>query len=185
MKKKIFQFFTFLLIGASSAYAQDIHMTRSAKVSFYSSTPIEDISAENKEATAVINKSTGEMQFAVLIKSFKFEKALMEEHFNENFMESSTYPKADFKGKITNLNEINFSKDGTYKTKVSGNLTMHGVTKPVATDGTITIKGGKISAQSKFNVKLDDYKIERKPMHKDKISDTIEIRVDASYEPKK
>ena len=109
----------------------------------------------------------------------------MEEHFNENFMESSTYPKADFKGKITNLNEINFSKDGTYKTKVSGNLTMHGVTKPVATEGTITIKGGKISAQSKFNVKLDDFKIERKPMHKDKISDTIEIRVDASYEPKK
>lgn len=165
--------------------AQDIHMTRSAQVSFFSTTPIENIDAVNKEATSFINTKTGEIVFAVLIKSFKFEKALMEEHFNENYMESTKFPKSDFKGKITNLSEINFTKDGTYKTKVSGSLTMHGVTKTADADGTVTVKGGKISASSKFKVKLSDYKIERPSVVSDKIAENIDITVDASYEPKK
>lgn len=167
------------------AISQDIHMTRSAKVSFFSTTPVENIDAVNKEATSFINTKSGEIVFAVLVKSFKFEKALMEEHFNENYMESTKYPKSDFKGKITNLSEINFAKDGAYKAKVSGSLTMHGVTKTANADGTITVKGGKIAATSKFMVKLADYKIERPAVVSDKIAETIEITVDAAYEPKK
>lgn len=170
---------------AHSAIAQDVFMTRSAKVSFFSTTPVENIDAVNKEATSFINIKTGEIVFAVLIKSFKFEKALMEEHFNENYMESTKYPKSDFKGKITNLSEINFAKDGAYKAKVSGSLTMHGVTKTANADGTITVKGGKIAATSKFMVKLADYKIERPAVVSDKIAETIEITVDAAYETKK
>jgi len=183
MKNSLFAI-SFALLS-QAAIAQDIHMTRSAKVSFFSTTPVENIDAVNKEATSFVNTKSGEIVFAVLIKSFKFEKALMEEHFNENYMESTKFPKSDFKGKITNLSEINFAKDGTYKTKVSGSLTMHGVTQPANADGTITVKGGAISANSKFKVKLADYKIERPAVVSDKIAETIEITVDAAYEVKK
>jgi polyisoprenoid-binding protein YceI len=100
-------------------------------------------------------------------------------------MESTKFPKSDFKGKISNLADVDFSKDGMYKAKVTGNLTMHGVTQPATADAIITVKGGKISASSKFKVKLNDYKIERPAVVADKISDTIEISVDAAYEPKK
>ena len=109
----------------------------------------------------------------------------MEEHFNENYMESGKFPKSEFKGKITNLADVNFAKDGEYAVKVAGNLTMHGVSQPVTADGTITIKGGKISAKSKFIVKLADFKIDRPSVVADKISEKATITVDASYEPKK
>jgi polyisoprenoid-binding protein YceI len=167
------------------SFAQDIYQDRTAKVSFFSKTTMENIDAKNNEATSFLNVKTGDLVFAVLVKSFRFEKALMEEHFNENYMESTKYPKADFKGKITNLSEVNFTKDGEYKVKVAGNMTMHGVTKAITVDGVITVKGGKIFAHSKFNVKLADYKIERPAVVADKISETIDITVDADFEPKK
>ncbi len=174
-----------MLMAVFGTTAQDVIQDRTARVKFFSTTPVENIDAVNNEATSFINTKTGDIVFAVLIKSFRFEKALMEEHFNENYMESSKYPKSDFKGKINNLNEVNFQKDGEYAVKVSGNLTMHGVTKPVTADGKITVKGGKVFATSKFKVKLDDYKIERPAVVANKIADTIEVTVEADYEPKK
>ena len=174
-----------ILAGSFQVNAQDMHQTRTAKIQFFSKTPVENIDAINKEATSFLNTKSGDIVFAVLIKSFRFEKALMEEHFNENYMESTKFPKADFKGKIANLADVDFSKDGTYKAKVSGNLTMHGVTQPATADGIITVKGGKISANSKFKVKLSDYRIERPAVVADKIAETVEITVDAAYEPKK
>jgi len=174
-----------ILAGAFQVNAQDMHQTRTAKIQFFSKTSVENIDAVNKEATSFLNTKTGDVVFAALIKSFRFEKALMEEHFNENYMESTKFPKSDFKGKISNLADVDFSKDGMYKAKVTGNLTMHGLTQPATADAIITVKGGKISASSKFKVKLNDYKIERPAVVADKISDTIEISVDAAYEPKK
>jgi polyisoprenoid-binding protein YceI len=173
------------IFGSIQLKAQDLYFTKTAKVEFNSKTPIENIEAENNEATSFLNKATGDIVFAVLVKSFRFEKALMEEHFNENYMESNKYPKSDFKGKITNLSDVNFAKDGNYKVKVAGVLTMHGISKPANADGTITISGGKISASSTFKVKLADYKIERPAVVADKISETIDIKVQSNYEPKK
>jgi len=183
MKSLIFS--AALFIAAFSASAQDIIQDRTARVKFFSTTPVENIDAVNNEATSFINTKTGDIVFAVLIKSFRFEKALMEEHFNENYMESTKYPKSDFKGKINNLSEINFKKDGEYTAKVTGSLTMHGVTRPVTPEAKITLKGGKVFANSKFNVKLADYRIERPAVVANKIADTIEVTVEADYEPKK
>jgi hypothetical protein len=177
--------FSLAIFGAIQLKAQDLYFTKTGKVEFNSKTPIENIEGENNEATSFLNKATGDLVFAVLVKSFRFEKALMEEHFNENYMESTKYPKSDFKGKITNLSEVNFAKDGVYKIKVAGVLTMHGISKPVNTDGTITIAGGKISASSLFKIKLADYKIERPSVVADKISETIDIKVQTNYAPKK
>jgi polyisoprenoid-binding protein YceI len=105
----------------------------------------------------------------------------MEDHFNENYVESTKFPKADFKGFITNIGEINFSKDGTYPAKVKGNLTIHGVTKEIQTDGTITVKNGKPIVKSAFNIKLKDYNIGGGQIGK-KVAETVTVKIDCEYE---
>ncbi len=162
-------------IGAS---AQKL-MTRTGKVTFFSSTPVENIEAFNNDVSSVIDTKSGDMAFIVPIKSFKFEKALMQEHFNENYMESDKFPKADFKGKITNLSDVNFTKDGTYDVKSAGKLTIHGVTKDVLIPGTVTVKNGAATATSKFKIKLADYGIKVPAMVTSKIAEDIDITVNS------
>jgi polyisoprenoid-binding protein YceI len=183
MKKVIFGFLFFM--AAIAAGAQNMQMTKTGKVSFNSRAKSpEKVEADNNEVSSILNTQTGEMVFAILIKSFHFNSALMEEHFNENYLESSKFPKATFKGKVTNLSTVNFSKDGAYPVSVEGDLTMHGVIKKVSSTGSINVKGGKISASSKFNVKLKDFNISIPSLVADKISEDIEINVDCKYEPK-
>lgn len=175
-----------LLISAISSYsiAQTIYMTRGGQVSFFSKTPVENIDAVNNEVSSMINTSTGEIVFAVLVKSFRFEKALMEEHFNENYMESTKFPKSTFQGKISNLTTIDFQKEGIYPAAVEGELTMHGVKQHVTATGTISVNKGKVSVISDLAVNLADYKIERPSLVAEKISETISIKVNCQYEPK-
>lgn len=177
---------TLILISTVSipGFSQSVFMTRSGQVSFFSKTPMENIEGTNNEVTSMIDTGKGDIVFAVLVKSFRFEKALMEEHFNENYLESTKFPKATFQGKFTNTQSINFTKDGTYTATVEGDLTMHGVKQRQTATGTITVTNGKISAVSTFTIKLADYKIERPSLVADKISETIEIRVNCQYEPK-
>jgi len=125
------------------------------------------------------------MQFAVQMKGFEFEKQLMQQHFNENYVESDKFPKAEFKGAITNNSDINYTKDGTYTAKVKGKLTIHGVTKDVETTGTLKINAGKIDATSTFNVLIADYNIKIPSIVKDKVSNSIKIVVDCDLEPLK
>lgn len=175
MKKIVTALAVFCLVG-SMAHAQK-WMTRTGKVSFFSSTPVENIEAFNNETASIIDSKTGDIAFIVPIKSFKFEKALMQEHFNENYMESDKYPKADFKGKITNLKDVNFSKDGTYNVKTAGKLTMHGVTKDIVTNGTIVVKGGVATVKSKFTVAPKDYGIKIPAVTASKIASRIEVTI--------
>jgi polyisoprenoid-binding protein YceI len=169
---------------ALAGFTQSIFMTRSGQISFFSKTPMENIDGTNNEVTSIMDTGKGELVFAVLVKSFRFEKALMEEHFNENYMESSKFPKATFQGKITNASSIKFDKDGTYNATVEGDLTIHGVKQHQTYTGTITVSKGKITAISNFTVKLADYNIEVPSLVAEKISPTIEIRVNCQYEPK-
>ena len=111
MKRLIFSVIILSLV--TSVNAQKF-MTKNGFISFYGHTPMEDIKADNNQVASVLDISTGDLVFQVLIKSFHFDRALMEEHFNENYMESDKFPKASFKGKITNLQSVNFSKNGTY-----------------------------------------------------------------------
>jgi polyisoprenoid-binding protein YceI len=105
----------------------------------------------------------------------------MEEHFNENYVESDKFPKTTFAGKITNLSDVNFSKDGKYPVQVTGVLEIHGVKKNVEANGTITIKGSTLSADAKFKVLLSDYNIIIPTAVKGTINNSIEITVDADY----
>jgi len=175
--KKIISVFAICLLSTAILHAQK-YMTRTGKVSFFSGTPIENIESFNNEAACVLDSKTGQVVFIVPIKSFKFEKGLMQEHFNENYMESDKFPKADFKGTVANISSVNFAKDGVYKVKVSGKLTMHGVTKDITTDGTVTVKGGVPTVNSKFNVAPADYGIKIPSMAASKIASKIEVTVD-------
>jgi hypothetical protein len=174
---------SFMLLNIT-AFSQSIYMTRSGQISFLSKTPLENIEAVNNEVTSMIDTGKGDLVFAVLTKSFHFDRALMEEHFNENYMESTKFPKATFQGKISNLSAVNFTKDGTYNATIEGDLTIHGIKQPHKTTGTITVSKGKITGVSTFLLKVADYKIEIPSLVADKISPTIEIRVNCIYEPK-
>lgn len=174
-----------LVLTASVSFAQDKFYTKTGKITFYSKAPLEDIEGKNKTVTAVLDSKSGAMQFAVQMKGFEFEKQLMQQHFNENYVESDKYPKAEFKGAITNNSDINYLKDGTYTAKIKGKLTIHGVTKDVETNGSLKINGGKIDASSTFNVLMSDYNIKIPSIVKDKVSNSIKIVVDCDLEPLK
>jgi hypothetical protein len=176
--------FTVLMVLCFSTFAQTMYITRNGQISFFSKTPLENIEAVNNEVTSIFNTRTGEIGFAVLIKSFHFERALMEEHFNENYMESNKIPKSTFQGKIANLSGVDFKKDGTYATTVEGDLTIHGVKQHVTTKGEIIIQNGKVSTQATFVIALADYKIEIPSLVAEKISESLEIKVNCKYEPK-
>lgn len=180
MKKTVFTLV--LAVGATTLFAQK-QFTRSANISFYSDTPVEKIEAINHQATSVIDFEKKEMVFSVLMKSFEFEKALMQEHFNEKYVESDKFPKAQFKGSFTSEKAIDLSKDGEYIVTVKGTMSLHGVDKPVETMGTFTVKGGKLSGKAEFNLKLADYGIVIPGVVKDNIAEVVKVTVDAQYEP--
>ena len=182
MKKLILSAWMLFAVVAVS-HAQDKYFTKAGKISFFSSTPMEDIEAHNKTTTSVIDTKSGKMEFAVLMKAFQFQKALMEEHFNENYVESGKFPKASFSGTIINLNDVNFQKDGTYNVTVKGNFTLHGVTKAIEVPGTITVKNKAIQAVSTFNVAPEDYNIAIPNLVREKIAKQIKVTVDMNYEP--
>ncbi|MFP4469611.1 MAG: YceI family protein [Bacteroidales bacterium] len=171
-----------LLLFTTSAFAQKF-ITKNGHISFYSSAPLEDIEAHNNQVNAVLDTETGEFVFKVLIKSFQFEKALMQEHFNENYLESDKYPTSVFKGKVSNLHEIDFTKPGTYAAVVEGDLTIHGVTQPVTSKGTFEVKSGSIAGTSEFMVGVDDYDIKIPKTVVNNIAEEIKITVDIELEP--
>jgi len=166
------------LLLTQTAFSQR-YMTRTGKVTFFSSTSLENIEAVNNEMACAIDAKSGDIAFQVPIKSFKFEKALMQEHFNENYMESDKYPRAEFKGKIANLGSVDFSKDGQYSVTATGKMTIHGVTRDVSAPGTITVKGDDITAASKFSVRTADYGIRIPGVVAGKIAQNIEVTVNS------
>jgi hypothetical protein len=172
----------FLLIAGNSANAQK-YMTKNGYIGFYSITPMEEIKADNNQVAGVIDTGTGDIVFQVLIKSFRFERALMEEHFNENYMESEKYPKSIFKGKISNLPSVTFSKNGTYDVTVEGDLSIHNVTNKVSIKGTIEVITGGINANSKFNIIPEDYNIDIPGVVRDKINKNLDVTVTMKYTP--
>jgi polyisoprenoid-binding protein YceI len=180
MKNSI-KFFVIILTAFSGSFTLQAqkYMTKNGNIMFYSETPMETIKATNNQVNAALDSQTGDLVFKVPIKSFQFEKALMEEHFNENYMESDKLPNSTFKGKITNLQDINFSKEGKYEAIIDGDMTIHGVTQKISEKGTFTVEAGdKIKGYSKFNVKPSDYDIKIPGAVIKNIAETIEVTVE-------
>ena len=174
-----------IFLLAVNTDAQDKYFTREGNIEFFSSTPIEDIRAVNNKVTCVLDTLSGKMEFAVLMKAFRFKKALMEEHFNENFVESDKYPKAKFSGTVANIREVNFRKAGVYKVLVKGKLTIHGVTKDVEIPGTLEVLAEGVHGKAKFYLRPEDYDIKIPAINRANIAGKIEITVDIFLKPLK
>jgi polyisoprenoid-binding protein YceI len=177
-------FFSMLLAATGvTASAQDRLVTRNGGISFFSKTPLENIEAHSQTAVSVLDKKTGQIEFSVLIKSFTFDKALMQEHFNENYLESDKFSKSVFKGRIDDPAKVDFNKDGKYTVSVTGQLTLHGETKTITAPASFAVANGETLANAEFDVTPADYKISIPALVKDKISKTIKIAVRLKYEP--
>jgi len=177
--------FCCLIVMTASLMAQDKFFTKSGNIQFTSKGVIETIEATHRSVTCVLDSKTGDIQFAVLMKGFEFRKALMQEHFNENYVESDKYPKSEFRGQITNNSEVNYTNDGVYSVHIKGKLTLHGQTKDVEADGKITVKAGKLLAVSKFKILMSEYDIDIPGSVTQNMSDTINIAVNCTLEPLK
>ncbi|MCB0400855.1 MAG: YceI family protein [Flavobacteriales bacterium] len=174
-----------LLFGLFSFKADESKLiTKTGHISIFSHTVAEDITANNYKVTSSFNPSTGEMVFAVPMQGFEFEKALMQKHFNSpKFLDTKQYPKAKFKGAITNMEKINIKQEGVYPVTVEGDLDLHGVTNHVVEKGEIHVKAGHITATSKFRVELADYKIAfEKGKPSTNIAKEIEITLNMKYQ---
>jgi hypothetical protein len=158
-------------------------MTRDARISFLSEAPLEKIEAINKSGSAVLDLESGRMEWKVLIKNFIFEKKLMQEHFNENYMESDKYPNATFKGEVVNAREINWSKEGTYDVRARGKMTIHGVERDIEVPGKITVSAGKLNVTADFKVACADYNIAIPTVVRDNIAKEIAVHVEAALTP--
>lgn len=171
-----------LLVTAINLSAQDLYKATDGEISFFSEAPVENITAVNKDVKALINAKNAEVAFIVTNVGFKFEKPLMEEHFNENYMESHKYKVSVFKGKI--VDEIDFTKDGTYEVTAKGTLDIHGVTVEREIKGTLTISNGKINLTSEFDVALKDHKIKIPSVVVKNIAEVVKVTVNINFAKK-
>lgn len=159
------------------------------QISFFSKAPLEDIEALNKGAIIVLNTTTNDIQIRVSVQNFKFKNSLMEEHFNENYMETDkkgpndTYPNrnAIFKGRINE--KIDYMQDGEHKVTVSGKMEIHGVTRDVVIDGTIKKMGAEIVLSSKFKIRVADYNIQVPSMYVKNIAEVVDVSLNSTLEP--
>ena|SRR6267378_4518177 len=177
---KSFRFFLLFSLVPLFSGAQ-IFFSKTSSFSIFSESPVENIDAVNTAAKVVLNTATGDVQVRVPIRSFKFKKPLMEEHFNENYMESEKFPNAEFKGKINE--KVDYKKDGEYKVTVTGKLTIHGVVKERTIEGKITIKGDEITISTTFMVHIADHNIEIPSVVVKNIAEDVKVTVSSVLEP--
>ena len=167
--------------NAQTPSAQKVYATKTGQIFFNATGGAVAIAAVNNQVDSKFVDATGQIIFGVLVKGFKFENQLMEDHFNENYMESTQFPKADFKGYIKNNKEVNFTKDGNYPITIEGNLTIHGTAQKVSTNGTLQIAEGKPTITGEFSIKIKDYGIKGLYIG-EKIANEAKIKVNCKYQ---
>jgi polyisoprenoid-binding protein YceI len=169
----------FLLLSFNTLLFSQKLITREGLIKFEGETPLEKIDAVSDQAASVLSLDTRELVFRVLVKSFVFPKALMQEHFNENYAESDTYPNAIFKGKI--VEDIDFSTPGTYDVSIKGSMTFHGVEREIETPAQIIVKKSSVSLSSRFTMAPEDYGIKIPSAVRDKIAREMMVIVRSTY----
>ena len=175
--KRKYLTYILLLFCVLSAVGQTKYRTSSGEINFNASTPLEDIDATNTEVNAILELETGKFATVMLIKDFQFRRKLMQEHFNENYMESDTYPKAFFTGTFQNLDLAELT-EGEEEQEVSGDITIHGVKRPLSAK--TSIKKGKNSfvIRSSFIIKPEDHNIEVPSIVFQKIAREVKVTVE-------
>lgn len=181
MKKILFVLL--VVIGFSQFAHAQIYMTRTGYIGFFSKTPMEDIKAENSQVFAVIDVAKKNIAFAALLKGFLFRKQLMQEHFNENYVESDKYPKATFSGTFTSKDDV--TQNGVHNVDVSGKISLHGIEKPVTTTATLEMKDGKLTGKAHLLMVPGDYNIQIPSLVREKIEKEIKVEILIECSPTK
>ncbi|MDQ2793662.1 MAG: YceI family protein [Bacteroidota bacterium] len=186
MKQLLFLLLLLLLLllhEAPTAWAQGRYLTKTGLVSFFSASPIEDIEARNQQVAAILDFGTGQLAFSLPVKGFVFRRTLMQEHFNENYMESDKYPRATFAGRFVGFDAGQLATAGPHPAQVEGDLTLHGVTHHLRVPATVELRGGQLLAQATFPVASADYNIEIPLLVRNNIAKIISVRVDLTCAP--
>ncbi|MFK5982190.1 MAG: YceI family protein [Flavobacteriaceae bacterium] len=160
--KKIILSLAVVTVILTSAFSPIVGklVSKTGHVNFFSHTAIEDITADNYKVVSTLETTTGELIYSIPMQSFEFEKSKMQQHFNSGkFLDTKQFPKSKFKGMITNLSDVNFDADGTYTANVTGDLTIHGETKSLTENATITVASGVVTVDVVMDITLADYKI--------------------------
>jgi hypothetical protein len=166
------------LAGPPLAHAQGKYMTKTGYISFFSASIMEDIEAKNNKVAAVFDLGSGQLAFSVPVREFQFKRTLMQEHFNENYMESDKYPKATFTGQLTNAAQVlKQLPTATQNVEVEGQLMLHGVTHKVAVSGTMQLRDGQLVIFAYFNIAPADYAIDIPLLVREHIAKSVSVRV--------
>ena len=180
--KTILAILSFSMVTFSIS-AQDLYAVTESEIQFYSDSPLEKIEAINKKTKSFFKISTKTLMFVIPVISFKFEKPLMEEHFNENYLETEKFPTAKFSGTINE--ELDYTKNGTYDASATGKLTIHGVEQERSINGTITVKDSQLIFEGKSQIKLKDHDIDIPSIVVKNIAEVVDVTAKLVYEPKK
>lgn len=172
-----------ILLLAGVIHGQGKFLTNQGEIVFYSHTALEDITAKNSEVASVLDTESGEIAVIVRILDFQFEKKLMQEHFNENYMESERFPKATFLGIIQNHKEINYSQPGLYPVKLEGDMTIHGISREISVEGSLEVLQEGLLAKAEFLINPEDYGIKIPRVVRKNIAQNLEIRVSLMHKP--
>ena len=165
------------------SFSQEKFISRNGQIQFIASTPLETINPINNHVSCILDTENGRLVFQMKMISFKFEKALMEEHFNENYVESEKFPKSTFIGTIQNWDD--FIWTGIEQNiVVKGKIMIHGVEKEVIAKGTIMSSKTKIYLSSSFDIIISDFDIEIPRLVRSKISETVKIEVNVTLKQK-
>jgi polyisoprenoid-binding protein YceI len=178
--KKILMILGVLVLLSNTSFSQ-LYVCENGKARFYSETPVENIEGISNSVISAINIANNQVQYKIPMTSFVFKWALMQDHFNENYVESGKYPYATFKGKINE--SIDWTKDGSYDISATGVLNIHGIDKTITEKGTLIISKGVVTIKNSFSVMLSDYNVEIPNLVKDKIRERQDITVDCTYKP--
>ena len=171
----------FLLISEKS-YGQEVLIDKNGVAHFFSEAPLEDIEAVNKKAIGAIDMGKGTVAVSMLIKNFHFDKSLMEEHFNENYMESEKFPKASFKGSISDFSNLDFNTPGSFSAVAEGEIAIHGVTKPMMGDVAFKVTNDSVIAKTTFKVALKDHKVKIPKLVIKNIAEVVDVDVTFNFE---
>ncbi len=170
----------YFFLCTTLAFGQEKFLTKQGHTSFFSSSPVEDIKADNDQVLSIIDTSTGAIAISILMKSFMFEKSLMQEHFNENYVESDTFPKATFKGQILNFETLDENKK---EVTIQGNITIHGITKPMNIKATLSKSDKRIQLTGKFPITVADFGIKIPAVVANNIAKVVEVTFEFDHKP--
>lgn len=183
MKVLIFLGLLVFTTQLNTLHAQKVMISKSSEISFFSKTPLRDIEAENKAASSLINLDTKDIAIKIPVKSFVFPNKLMQEHFNENYLETEKFPFSTFRGKINE--SLDLEQEGKFNVSATGKITLHGVDRNQTFKGIATIKEKKITLDCVFDVSLADYKIDIPKIVFEEIAEKVKVTFKINYEEKK